>query len=267
MPKHNIVSYNILLNLYALYHQTDKAWQSYQQMCQQGHRPDEKTFVLLLHALSQTPTKIKESERIFSSIEPKRRGPMLTAAMIAALTRAQRFDQVKEMMKSLPKEKLLYYAIKANVDASNDSFEYPITINHGDLAMYDHLMSNIYHYAGLPDRLSTVDETLYNNHPLRSILLYSFYEKTPGVIQYFKGTGKDLQLCQPTEQLALNDAVKSQEQLSSPILIGKNHRLCQECYEHFKNISRSRPKKKILLRDSRRFYVFLDGACSLDLSF
>ena len=260
MPKHNIVSYNILLNLYGLYRQSDKALQCYNQMRQQGHQPDEKTFVLLLHALSQSSKTIDQSQRIFAGLEENKRGPMLTAAMIAALTRAQRFEEVKELLKKLPKENILFYAIQANIDPTHAaSFQYPITITNEQLAMYDLLMSHMYIYAGVQDRLSTIDEMLYDNVRLKSILSYSYFERSNGTIAYFKGTSTDLQPCEHTEKLALAEALKEHEHSLLPILIGKNHRVCHECHDYFKQSSL---KKKIYLRDSTRFHLFSNGSCS-----
>lgn len=261
MPKHNIVSYNILLNLYGLYRQSDKASQCYTQMRQQGHQPDEKTFVLLLHALSQSSKTIDQSQRIFAALEENKRGPMLTAAMIAALTRAQRFEEVKELLTKLPKENILFYAIQANVDPTHAApFPYPISITNEQLALYDLLMSHMYTYAGVQDRLSTIDEMLYDNVRLKSILSYSYFERANGTIAYFKSASTDLQPCAHTEKLALAEALKEHEHSSLPILIGKNHRVCHECHDHFKQSSLK--KKKIYLRDSTRFHRFSDGSCS-----
>jgi len=264
MPKHNIVSYNVLLNLYGLYHQSDKALKSYNQMCQQGHRPDDKTYVLLLHTLSQTSNKINDVKRIFLSIEENKRGPMLTAAMIAALTRAELFDEVNELIKKLPKEKILFYAIKANTNKINDKFNYPILITNEQLALYDLLMSNIYTYAGLHDRLSKIDEVLYENENLKNILSYSWFEKSNGKIEYFKSTNSLLSNCEHTEKLALINALEEQKDLSLPILIGKNHRMCNECHEYFKKFSFSSSQKKIYLRDSTHFHLFSSGTCSCE---
>ncbi|CAF1630673.1 unnamed protein product [Adineta ricciae] len=226
MTKHNIVSYNILFNLYGLYHQSDKALKIYQQMCQQGHRPDDKTYVLLLHGLGKTPSKIKDTKRIFSSVEESKRGPMLISAMIAALIRAELLDEANHLLKTSPKEHILFYAIKANlIDKSHDKFTYPTTITNEQLALYDLLMSNIYTYAGLHDRLTIVDEILYENSTLKAMLSYSWLENSNGRIEYFKSENSELKTCEHTEKLALTNA--SNQNLPS-ILIGKNHHIFYE---------------------------------------
>jgi pentatricopeptide repeat protein len=261
MSKHNIVSYNILLNLYGLYRQSDKALKLYNQMTKQGHRPDDKTFVLLLHTLSQAPNKINDVRRIFLNIEENKRGPMLTSTMIAALIRAELFDEVNDLLKKLPKENILFYAIKANSNKTMDKFNYPISITNEQLALYDLLMSNMYTYAGLHDRLTIIDEMLYENEKLRRILSYSWYEKPDGKIEYFKSTNSQLADCEHTEKLALSHALNQPNTSSLPLLIGKNHRTCSECYEYFKNTSSS-SKNKIYLRDSTGFHSFSNGICS-----
>ena len=266
MSKHNIVSYNLLLNLYGLYRQPDKALASYNQMCQKSHRADDKTYVLLLHALSQSPSKIKDSQRLFASIEEGQRGPMLTAAMIAALVQAQLFDQVNALIEKSPKEIIFYCAVRANINASDPPFPYPTAISHEQLAMYDLLMSSMHTYAGVPDRLSTVDELVYNNEALKSILSCSWLQKSDGTIEYFRSNTANLEACEHTERLALASALTEQEHLSSPILIGKNHRTCNECVQHFKERSLASPKRPLHLRDSTRFHSFLNGVCSSDLS-
>ena len=253
MPKHNIVSYNILINLYGLYRQSDKALKSYNQMCQQGHRPDDKTYVLLLHTLSQTRNKIPDVKRIFSSIEENKRGPMLTAAMIAALIRAELFDEVNELLKKSPKENILFYAIKANISGTNEKLNYPMMVTNEQLALYDLLMSNMYTYAGIHDRLSVIDEILYENKKLESILSYSWFEKPDGKIEYFKNESLQLKICEHTEKRALLNALQEQKTVTLPILIGKNHRMCNECHDHFKKLSLSSSQKKISLRDSTWF--------------
>jgi pentatricopeptide repeat protein len=259
MPKHNIVSYNILLNLYGLYRQSDKALRSYNQMCQQGHRPDDKTFVLLLHTLSQTPNKIHEVKKTFSSIEENKRGPMLSAAMIAALIRAELFDEVNELLKTLPKEKFLYYAIKSNINPAKDQFNYPSKISNEQLALYDLLMSNIYSYGGFHDRLTVIDELVYENKNLENILSYSWFENSNGKIEYFKSSNSVLSHCEHTERFALADG-------KNPILIGKNHRICHECHEYMKKHSLSFSSKKLSLRDSTCFHLFSSGICSCEVS-
>ncbi|CAF3985831.1 unnamed protein product, partial [Rotaria sp. Silwood1] len=196
MSKHNIVSYNVLLTLYGLYRQSDKALNCYNQMYQQGHRPDDKTYVILLHTLSQTPNKINDVKRIFFNIDENKRGPMLTSAMIATLIRAQLFDEVNELLKKLPKENILFYAIKANVNEAIDKFNYPILVTNEQLALYDLLMSNMYTYGGLNDRLTTIDKMLYENNKLKNMLSYSWFEKTNGKIEYFKSTGSQLENCE-----------------------------------------------------------------------
>ncbi|CAF3990102.1 unnamed protein product [Rotaria sp. Silwood2] len=267
MSKHNIVSYNILLTLYGLYRQSDKALSCYNQMHQQDHRPDDKTYVILLHTLSQTPNKINDVKRIFFNIEENKRGPMLTAAMIAALIRAQLFDEVNELLKKLPKENILFYAIKANINEKIDKFNYPILITNEQLALYDLLMSNIYTYAGLNDRLTTIDEMLYENNKLKNMLSYSWFEKSNGKIEYFKSTNSQLEICEHTEKLALDNALEEQKNLSLPILIGKNHRICNECHEYFKKVSfSSASKKNIYLRDSTRIHLFSCGLCSCEVT-
>jgi pentatricopeptide repeat protein len=267
MSKHNIVSYNILLNLYGLYRQSDKALKSYNQMCSQGHRPDDKTYVLLLHTLSQTPNKIHDIKRIYLSIEENKRGPMLTSAMIAALIRAELFDEVNELLKKLPKENILYYSNKANInEINNNKFNYPILITNEQLALYDLLMSNIYTYAGLPDRLTIIDDLLYDNKDLKNILSCSWFEKSNGKIEYFKNMNSQLSNCEHTEKLALKNALEEQKDSTLSILIGKNHRTCNECHEFFKKLSFSSSPKKIYLRDSTRFHLFSSGTCSCEVS-
>lgn len=266
MSKHNIVSYNILLNLYGLYRQSDRALKSYNQMSQQGHRPDGKTYALLLHALSQIPTKINDAKRIFFSIEENKRGPMLTAAMIAALIRAELYDEVNELLKKLPKENILFYAIKANENEKNSKFNYPIRITNEQLALYDLLMSNIYTYAGINDQLSIIDEILYDNKNLEEILSYSWFEKSNGKIEYFKSTNSQLSNCEHTEKLALENALEEQKNSLLPIVIGKNHRICTECHNYFKKLSFSSSAKKIYLRDSTGFHLFSSGTCSCEVS-
>jgi hypothetical protein len=231
-------------------------------MCQQGHRPDDKTFVLLLHTLSQRANKINDVKRIFSSIEENKRGPMLTAAMIAGLIRSELFDEVNQLFKKLPKENFLFYAIKANINPTNDQFHYPIKITNEQLTLYDLLMSNIYSYGGYHDRLTIIDELLYNNKNLENILSYSWFEKSNGKIEYFKSSNSVLANCEHTEKLALENAIEEQ----NPILIGKNHRLCDDCHEYFKKLSFSSSKKNISLRDSTSFHLFSSGVCSCEVS-
>ena len=267
MPKHNLVSYNVLLSTYGLYRQSDKALNCYDQMLRLGYRPDDKTYVALLHTLSQTPNKINDVKRIYFNIEENKRGPMLTAAMIASLTQAQLVDEVNELLKKLPKENILFYSIKANLKETNGKFNYPILITDQQLAVYDLLMSNMYTYAGLNDRLTIVDEVLYKNDKLRKIVSCAWFENSNGKIEYFKSENSQLENCQHTERLALTHALEEQKKFSSPILIGKNHRICTECHDYYKKASLSSiPKKDIYLRDSTRFHLFSSGVCSCEVT-
>ncbi|CAF1426096.1 unnamed protein product [Rotaria magnacalcarata] len=217
MSKRNIVSYNTLLSLYSLYRESDKALNCYNQMTQQSHRPDDKTYVALLHTLSHTPNKINVVKRIFSTIEENKRGPMLTAAMIAALVRAQLFDELNDLIKKLPKENILFYAIKANINKAMNKYDYPMLITNEQLALYDLLMSNMYTHAGINDSMTTIDEVLYENETLKSILSNSWFEKLNGKIEYFKSTNSKLENCEHTEKLAIMSALEEQQTSSLPV--------------------------------------------------
>lgn len=262
MPKHNIVSYNILLNLYGLYRQSDKALKCYNQMSQQRHQPDDKTSVLLLHSLSQTPKNISHVKRIYANIEEGQRGPMLTSAMIAALVRAELFDEVKDLLKKLPKEKIFFYAIKSNINSTNDPFDYPITITNEQLALYELLMNNVYSYGGFHDRLTVINENLYENPKLEQMLSYSWFENSHGNIEYFKGLSSIFTPCEHTEKVALE---KQNQNSTLPILIGKNHRTCPDCHKYLKKVSLS-SSRNIYLRESTRFHSFSSGICSCEVS-
>ena len=267
LAKHNIVSYNILLNLYGLYRQADRALKCYNQMCQQGHRPDEKTFVLLLHLLSQTPKNISHVKRIYSTIEEDKRGPVVTAALIAALVRAELFDEVKDLLKKLPEEKILFYAIQSNTHAKNHSFNYPIKMTNEQSTLYELFMNNIYSYGGHNDRMTVVDENLYKNKKLEQILSYAWFEKANGTIEYFKSSNSSLSTCEHTEKLALKRALEELDENSTlPILIGKNQCICHDCHEYCKKLSLSFSRKNIYLRDSTRFHLFSSGICSCEVS-
>ncbi|CAM4877110.1 unnamed protein product [Rotaria socialis] len=260
MSKRNIVSYNTLLSLYGLYRESDKALNCYNQMIQQSHRPDDKTYVALLHTLSHTPNKINVIKRIFSTIEENKRGPMLTAAMIAALARAQLFDELSDLIKKVPKENILFYAIKANINKAMNKYDYPMLITNEQLALYDLLMNNMYTHAGINDRMTTIDEMLYKNEKLKSILSNSWFEKLNGKIEYFKSTNSKLENCEHTEKLAIMSALEEQQTSSLPVVIGKNHRICHECHEYFKTVCfTSTSKKRIYLRDSNCFHLFSNG--------
>ena len=241
MTKRNIVSFNVLLNLYGLYRRSDNALQCFNQMSQQGHQPDEKTFVLLLYALSQTPTKINDTKRIFSLVEPQRRGPMLTAAMIDALKRANLNDEVEKLSKN---------------------FLFDVTkMNDENLVLFDHLFSQIYQHGGLNDRLTTIDELFSQNDRLRSILSNSFYEKSSGIVQNVRSDGN-----RPSECHALDEAMKIHEKTSiKSILIGTNHRLSAESYEYFKKHSQNQSKRKFIVRDSKNMFLFSNGSCSIEI--
>lgn len=264
MTKHNIVSYNILLNLYGLYRQPDRALKYFNQMSQQGHRPDQKTYFLLLHTLSQTSSKINDVKRIFSSIEQTQRGPLLITAMIAALARADLYDEVNQLLNTLPKEDIFYYAIKTN---SNEEFfkkfNYSKTITREQLALYDLLMSNLYSYAGVPDNWTTISEFFNKNSMLTKILSRSWFEKPSGQIEYFQSANLNLSSCSHSEKVAIEKAIDEQKESSLPFLIGKNHRACVDCHSYFKQLS-SRSEKKIILRDSTCFHAFSSGRCIYD---
>ena len=96
------------------------------------------------------------------------------------------------------------------------------------------------------------------------ILSYSWFEKSNGQIEYFKCQNLLSEHCKHTEKMALEYALKEQKDFSLPILIGKNHRTCNECHDYYKKISFSYPKKNIYLRDSTRFHLFSAGICSCE---
>lgn len=68
-------------------------------------------------------------------------------------------------------------------------------------------------------------------------------------------------LCSHSERLAIAYGLISSPNVSSPLYVYKNLRVCSDCHTATKFISKV-TRKEIVVRDANRFHQFKDGVCS-----
>ncbi|KZV25245.1 pentatricopeptide repeat-containing protein chloroplastic-like [Dorcoceras hygrometricum] len=94
----------------------------------------------------------------------------------------------------------------------------------------------------------------------RKMKLAGYFPVTEFVLQDLDGEEKEVSLCNHSEKLAVAFGILNLKGQSS-IRVFKNLRICGDCHDTIKYISKT-VGVKIIMRDSLRFHHFADGLCS-----
>ncbi|CAF4422491.1 unnamed protein product, partial [Didymodactylos carnosus] len=103
MNKHDIATYNTMINSYGFNGQGLDAIELYRRMREQERwTPDDSTFVVVLNACSHSGL-VDAARRMFYLIDERYRNKFVTTAMVDALARSQHWDEAQSVIENYEK--------------------------------------------------------------------------------------------------------------------------------------------------------------------
>eukprot|EP01018_Ginkgo_biloba_P024476 Gb_03693 [translate_table: standard] len=305
--KRDVISWTAMIVGYAQHGLAKKAIQLFEQMQQEGMKPNHITFVGVLFACSHAGL-IDKGRYYFESMS-RDHGitPRLEhyVCMVDLLGRVGHLDEAEKFIKEMPLEpgvlvwQTLLGACKihGNIELGKWAAARVMDLEPQDSAAYV-LMSNMYATAGRWDDAAKVRNMMKDRgvkkEPARSWIevknkihtfvvgdevhpqrgeIYSTLEKliaqakeagyVPNlnfVLQDLEQDQKEHSLYHHSEKLAIAFGLISMPP-KTPIRIIKNLRVCGDCHEAAKFISKV-VEREIVVRDVNRFHHFKDGLCS-----
>lgn len=120
-----------------------------------------------------------------------------------------------------------------------------------------------FHKFVAEDRTHPESEKIYEelNELIKELQSDGFTPHTKLVLHDVKEDEKMKSICYHSEKLALAFGLLRKPNRVTPVRILKNIRVCPDCHEFMKFVSKVKGRK-IILRDSNRFHHFVGGQCS-----
>ncbi|CAN1230109.1 Pentatricopeptide repeat-containing protein DOT4, chloroplastic [Linum grandiflorum] len=300
MPTKDLVSWTAMIAGYGMHGLGKEAVEAFRRMRQEGIEPDQVSFISVLYACSHSGL-VDEGYRFFEIMQNECNiSPNLEhyACVVDLLSRKGKLRTAYEFINAMPISPdatiwgslLCGCRIHHDVELAEEVSEHVFELEPENAGYYV-LMSNIYAEAEMWDEARRIREKIGrrglkkhpgcswiadekrvhvfvagdSSHPeIRPIeaLLEEIRNKMK--LRYALRNGddaeKEMALCGHSEKLAMAYGM-----LNLPprtvIRVFKNLRICRDCHETAKFVSKSYGKE-IIVRDSNFFHHFKDGSCS-----
>ncbi|PKI78665.1 pentatricopeptide repeat-containing protein At4g35130, chloroplastic [Punica granatum] len=290
----DIVSWNAIMMAYAIHGYGSEAIGMFSLLKQNGIEPNGSTFVSLLYSCSVSG-KIDEGWDYFNLMKNWYNiDPMVEhyACVLDLLGRAGDLEKAKsfiEQMPVIPTGRIWGSLLTAsrkhrNIEMAEFAAKNILPLEHDNTGCYI-LLSNMYAEAGRWEDVERIRH-LMNSKGLRKTIgrsrietgrrVHSFidhdksHEDTNSIyealyiISRLIGIG-DIHLLKKkyathSVRLAISFGLISTE-IGSPVLVKKNMRICEECHNDAKKISKF-CRREIIVGDCTVFHHFKDGKCS-----
>eukprot|EP00250_Pteridium_aquilinum_P010654 c19540_g1_i1 orf=3-1400(+) len=302
LPERGVETWNSMILGYARHSKHELALTCFNNMRQQGVDPDLVTFTSLLSACSHLGL-VREGCHHFTSMREEHGvAPMQehVNCMVDLLGRAGSLTEAEDLLWTMPfrpdteawRSLLTHCRTHSDVDLGRQCYGSVVAMDNKDSAGYV-LMSNIYAGAGMQEDAEQVEELrllanaikkpgkafieVHNkvhdfmvgdkSHPKSDII----YAKLRSLRDAIKGRGllpssldesKEDSLWGHCEKLAVSFGLISLPE-GVTIRVSKNLRICTDCHDATKLISKIE-KRSIIIADPYRVHEFVDGACSCD---
>ncbi|KAF9621598.1 hypothetical protein IFM89_023773 [Coptis chinensis] len=261
VPRKSSVPWNAIISGHGIHGQGEKSLSLFGEMEEEGVKPDHVTFVSLLSACSHAGL-IDQGQQCFKLMQEKyciQPGLKHFGCIVDLLGRAGHLDMAYDFIKNMPVRPdapvwgalLGACRIHGNVELGALASEHLFEVDVENVGYYV-LLSNIYANVGRWEGVDKV-RSLVNNRGLK---------KTPGwsSIEDVEEDEKEQILTSHSERLAIAFGIISTPP-KTPIHIFKNLRVCGDCHNATKYISKI-TEREIVVRDSNRFHHFSNGDCS-----
>jgi pentatricopeptide repeat protein len=298
MPMHNVVSWTVMLQGYAMHGHGKQALEHFEQICQESVDINSVTFVCSHAGLVDEGIHQFDSMGLVYSISASAE---YYVCMVDLLGRAGHMQEAEDLIKTMPFEphvtvwKALLGAcrIHHNVLIGGQIAKQVLEVDPGNAAGYA-LLSNINAAAGKWDLSANVQQQR-KERGLRKQPGCSWIEVNNEVHTFvvddgrpslndsnscrteeidkpdegcwvcarYKGVEEEekvFHLCHHSEKLAISFGLISTTP-GSPIHISKNLRVCCDCHTPTKFITKI-VGRAIIVRDANRFHQFENGLCS-----
>lgn len=307
VPRTSSVPWNAIISCHGIHGHGDQTLKLFNQMLDEGVKPDHVTFVSLLAACSHSGL-VDEGQRFFYVMQEECGiTPSLKhyGSMVDLLGRAGRLEMAYDFIKNMPIQPdasvwgalLGACRIHGNVELGSFASDRLFEVDSENVGYYV-LLSNIYANVGKWERVEKVrslarDRGLKKTPGWSSIevnnkvdVFYTGNQTHPKCVEIYKelkvltarmkslgyipdysfvlqdveDDEKEHILMSHSERLAIAFGIISTPPKST-IRIFKNLRVCGDCHEATKFISRI-AEREIIVRDSNRFHHFKNGTCS-----
>uniref|UniRef100_M8B9T4 Putative pentatricopeptide repeat-containing protein n=1 Tax=Aegilops tauschii TaxID=37682 RepID=M8B9T4_AEGTA len=236
-PRRNVVSWTAMINGLGKHGHGQEAIDMFEKMRTEGVEPDEVSYLALLSACSHSGL-VEECRRYFSMIrQEKRLRPRAEhyACMVDLLGRAGELMEARDLVATMPMEPtvgvwqtlLSACRVHKDVTTAREAGEALLGMDGDNPANYV-MLSNIFAEAG----------EWREHQQVRDAMRRRGLRKQGGC-----------------------SWVEEEEGRREVIRVYKNLRVCGDCHEFFKGLSRV-VGRAMVVRDANRFHRFQDGACS-----
>lgn len=278
MPDRNLVSWNLMINGYAINGLGDDGLAMFEQMRKLGLQPDEHTFLAVLDACA-TADAIDEGFLHFESmkteygIEP---GIEHYLGLLGVLAKCGHLPEAEEYIAKLPFEPtaavweaLMNYArMHGDIDLEDRAEELMVSLDPSKANTKriptppPKKQSAINMLEGRNRIIEFRNPTLYkDDEKLREAMKQQAYvPDTRYVLHDIDQEAKEQALLYHSERLAIAYGLISTP-ARTPLRIIKNLRICGDCHNAIKIMSRI-VGRELIVRDNKRFHHFKDGKCS-----
>ncbi|KAL5728011.1 hypothetical protein ACHQM5_001139 [Ranunculus cassubicifolius] len=294
MEKKSVRCWNAMLHGLSVHGRGEEALALFTEMEREGEvRPNEVTFVGVLCGCSHSG--LIEEGRFYFDLMQKKYGIEPTVkhygCMVDLLGRVGLLEEAFEMVTKMrvPPNMVVWGSLLSacraqnNVDMAERVFQRIVEIEDSNVqhdTSHYVIMSNMYAQMGRQDRMAEVRGKIGKkpkgwssietegdvhqfsvgdaSHPMRGKILEMLNEVRRKVER--DDTGKDDFLDPHSEKLAVAYGLLSMNS-AAPIKIVKNLRICEDCHDMMKLISKVY-EREIIVRDCTRFHRFMRGGCS-----
>ncbi|CDO97760.1 unnamed protein product [Coffea canephora] len=278
MPDRNMASWNLMINGYAINGLGDDGLAMFEQMRKLGLHPDEQTFLAVMDACASADAIDEgflhfESMKTEYGIEP---GIEHYLGLLGVLAKCGHLAEAEEFIAKLPFEPtaavweaLMNYArIHGDIDLEDRAEELMVSLEPSK-AIKNKIptpppkkQSAVNMLEGRNRIVEFRSPTLYkDDEKLREAMKQQAYvPDTRYVLHDIDQEAKEQALLYHSERLAIAYGLISTP-ARTPLRIIKNLRVCGDCHNAIKIMSRI-VGRELIVRDNKRFHHFKDGKCS-----
>lgn len=277
MPERNLGTWHLMIIGYAFNSQGDDGLQLFEEMRKLGIKPNSDTFVVVLNACAAAEA-IEEGYIHFNSIDKEYGIPVLTEhyiAMIEVLGKSGHLNEAVEFIEKLPFEPsieiwecLLNLArLQGDVEIEDRAEEIVVLMDPSKAPKKKIPTPKAVRRFALNHMLDGKNKVVEHRIPqsidksiIPKVKERGYVPDTRYVLHDIDQEAKEQALMYHSERLAIAYGLISTP-ARTPLRIIKNLRVCGDCHNAIKIMSRI-VGRELIVRDNKRFHHFKDGKCS-----
>eukprot|EP00253_Pinus_taeda_P029285 PITA_29285 len=275
MPKRDVVSWNVMILGYGLHGQSKDAIALFSQLEQTGMKPDDITFICIFSACSHAGL-VYEGRKYFDGlnrnhcIRPRMEHYICMVDLLGIHCNIELAKYVAKHHLKLESNNTGCYLLLSNIYAAagrwHDAAKVRTMIKIKGLKKnpgrsWIEIKNSVHTFVG-GDKSHPQSEKIYAvlHSLIRDMKKEGYVHDKSFVLQDVEEEEKENIILTHSEKLAIAFGLLETSP-GMPIQITKNLRVCGDCHNATKFISKI-AKREIILRDINRFHHFKDGVCS-----